>query len=40
MLFKFNDSGKPNKVGNFFEEGLVDNVLYPLKKNFLRKKDI
>lgn len=25
---------RKNKVGNFFEEGLVDNVLYPLKKIF------
>ena len=29
---------RKNKVGNFFEEGLVDNVLYPLKKFFEKKR--
>ena len=31
---------RQNQMGNFFEEGLGDNVLYPLEKIFLREKDI
>ena len=29
---------RKNKVGNYFEEGLVDDVLYPLKKFFEKKR--
>ena len=31
---------RQNQMSNFFEEGLGDNVLYPLEKIFLREKDI